>query len=56
MQGRGAQKVSCGFHSEAGVQRHDMVSSYISGVRKKGRNLIEIIKAAFTGNSIQLNS
>ena len=48
------QKVSGGFRSQAGAERYCVVSSYISTVRKQGHNLIEAIKAAFTGNPVRI--
>ena len=48
------QKVSGGLRSQAGAERCCVVSSYISTVRKQGLKLIEIIKAAFSNNLVQL--
>ena len=47
------QKVSGGFRSQAEAERYWVVSSYISTVRKQGLNLIESIKATFTGNPVR---
>ena len=43
-------------NNQAGAERYWVVSSYISTVRKQGLNLIEAIKAAFTGNSVRITT
>ena len=50
------QKVSGCFRSTAGAERFCAISSYISTIRKQGLNLMESIKAAFTGNPISFSS
>ena len=46
------QKVSGCFRSEKGAARFCVISSFISTVRKKGLNLMESIKSAFTGEAM----
>ncbi len=47
----------CGcFRSEEGAKRFCAINSYISTVRKHGLNLMDSIKAAFTGNPVRLTS
>ena len=50
------QKVSGTFHSQAGTERYCVVCRYISTVRKQFLNLIEAIKAAFTGNPVRITT
>ncbi len=50
------QKVSGCFRSEEGAQRFCKVSSYISTVRKQGLNLMNSIKATFTGDPVKLTT
>jgi transposase len=50
------QKTSGCFRSEEGEKRFFMISSYISTVRKQGRNLIDSIKSAFTGNPLSFTT
>jgi transposase len=50
------QKVSGCFRSEEGARRFCEISSYISTVRKQGINLMNLIKAAFTGDPVKLTT
>lgn len=50
------QKVSGCFRSQEGAQRFCGISSYISSIRKQSLNLMNSIKAAFTGDPVILPS